>query len=185
MKCPCISFSKTFQTGSFISGPSVDFMFLLPPSGGSELTFSHAWNIDVYADKPNPPSSPGSSVSAYSEVKPSKVVSRKRWARSLSFELGGDLYAVDIEEGYQPLSSSNRSRARRRNEEDAEEFSGMGVTARPTTTTSNRLTPPAALKVTYRCWSARTATPVEKVKDEDRSGSFIGLFWPFEGAPSS
>ncbi|TNM88419.1 hypothetical protein fugu_004673 [Takifugu bimaculatus] len=91
----------------------------------------------------------GSSVSSYSEMKPSKAVSRKRWARSVSFELGGDLYAVDLEEGYRPLSSSNSSWARFKNDEDNDEFSGMGVTARPTN--NNRLTPPAALKVTYRC----------------------------------
>lgn len=95
----------------------------------------------------------GSSVSSYSEMKSSKTVSRKRWARSVSFELGGDLYAVDLEEGYRPLGSRNSSWARdwRRggwNEEDNEEFSGMGVTVKPTS--SSRLTPPAALKVTYR-----------------------------------
>lgn len=130
-------------------------VFLLPPTGG--LAFSHARNSEVNADKHNPllPSSSfssGSSVLSYSEVKPSKVVSRKRWARSVSFELGGDLYAVDLEE----LSSSNSSWARNRNEEDSEEFSGGGVTARPTTSTTNRLTPPPALKVTYRCWSAHS-----------------------------
>uniref|UniRef100_A0A671VH32 Sulfatase 2a n=1 Tax=Sparus aurata TaxID=8175 RepID=A0A671VH32_SPAAU len=32
----------------------------------------------------------------------------KRWARSVSFELDGDLYAVDLEEGYQPLGSRNK-----------------------------------------------------------------------------
>lgn len=87
-------------------------------------------------------------------MKSSKAVSRKRWARSVSFELDGDLYAVDLEEGYRPLGSRNSSWARDRrrgvwNEDDNEEFSGMGVTAKPTT--SKKLTPPAALKVTYRC----------------------------------
>lgn len=100
------------------------------------------------------PSYSDSSVSSYSEMKSSKTVSRKRWARSVSFELDGDLYAVDLEEGYRPLGSRNSSWTRDRrsgagNEEDNDEFSGMGVTAKPTT--SNRLTPPAALKVTYRC----------------------------------
>lgn len=80
-------------------------------------------------------------------------MSRKRWARSVSFELDGDLYAVDLEEGYQPLGSRNSSWAKDRrrgvgNEEDNDEFSGMGVTAKPTI--SNMLTPPPALKVTYR-----------------------------------
>uniref|UniRef100_H2TJJ1 Sulfatase 2a n=1 Tax=Takifugu rubripes TaxID=31033 RepID=H2TJJ1_TAKRU len=113
--------------------------------------FSHTCNMDVYTDKHIPllSSTSGSSVSSYSEMKPSKTVSRKRWARSVSFELGGDLYAVDLEEGYRPLSSSNSSWARFKNDEDNDEFSGMGLTARPTN--NNRLTPPAALKVTYRC----------------------------------
>lgn len=120
--------------------------------------FGHPSNKNVYSGEliPLPSSSSGSSVSSYSEMKPSKAVSRKRWARSVSFELGGDLYAVDLEEGYQPLSSSNSSWARHRDEEDNEEFSGMGVTARPTT--NPRLTPPAALKVTYRCCSAHPTT---------------------------
>uniref|UniRef100_A0A7N8Y6P6 Sulfatase 2a n=1 Tax=Mastacembelus armatus TaxID=205130 RepID=A0A7N8Y6P6_9TELE len=74
-----------------------------------------------------------SSVSSYSEMKSSKISSpsRKRWARSVSFELDGDLYAVDLEAGYRPLGFRNSSwtRDRRRgvgNEEDNEEFSGMG-----------------------------------------------------------
>ncbi|XP_038872700.1 extracellular sulfatase Sulf-2-like [Salvelinus namaycush] len=89
------------------------------------------------------------------KVKSTKSLTRNRWARSIPFELDGDLYAVDLEEGYRPVGLRNTSRPgeRRRGsvlqEDDDEEFSGMGVTARPTT--SNSLTPPAALKVTYRC----------------------------------
>ncbi|KAK6321590.1 hypothetical protein J4Q44_G00085660 [Coregonus suidteri] len=89
------------------------------------------------------------------KVKSSKSLTRNRWARSIPFELDGDLYAVDLEEGYRPVGLRNTSRPgeKRRGavlqEDDDEEFSGMGVTARPTT--SNSLTPPAALKVTYRC----------------------------------
>lgn len=89
-------------------------------------------------------------------MKPSKTVSRKRWARSVSFELDGDLYAVDLEDGYRPLGSRNGSwtnnwKRGAGNEEDNEEFSGMGVTVKPTS--SHKLTPHAALKVTYRCVS--------------------------------
>uniref|UniRef100_A0A674MTK0 Sulfatase 2a n=1 Tax=Takifugu rubripes TaxID=31033 RepID=A0A674MTK0_TAKRU len=126
-------------------------MQALMARGASQPSFSHTCNMDVYTDKHIPllSSTSGSSVSSYSEMKPSKTVSRKRWARSVSFELGGDLYAVDLEEGYRPLSSSNSSWARFKNDEDNDEFSGMGLTARPTN--NNRLTPPAALKVTYRC----------------------------------
>uniref|UniRef100_A0A3Q2PVS7 Extracellular sulfatase n=1 Tax=Fundulus heteroclitus TaxID=8078 RepID=A0A3Q2PVS7_FUNHE len=87
-------------------------------------------------------------------IKSSKAETRKRWARSVSFELDGDLYAVDLEEGYRPLGSSNSSWTKDRWRgtgvgDDGEEFSGMGVAAKPTT--RDKLTPPAALKVTYRC----------------------------------
>lgn len=161
MKCPCSPFQRLSKEAHFHRAKmwlkSSFVCFCCHQVAGSELTsaFSHAWNIDVYTDKHSPvlPSSSGSSLSPYSEMKPRKVVSRKRWARSLSFELGGDLYAVDIEQGRPPLSSGNSSWARSRDEEESEEFSGMGVPARPT---SSRLTPPAALKVTYRCWSARS-----------------------------
>lgn len=81
-------------------------------------------------------------------------MTRKRWARSVSFELDGDLYAVDLDKGYRPLGSGNASWTRDRWRgaaagDDGEEFSGMGVAAKPTT--RDKLTPPAALKVTYRC----------------------------------
>uniref|UniRef100_A0A3Q2FN61 Sulfatase 2a n=1 Tax=Cyprinodon variegatus TaxID=28743 RepID=A0A3Q2FN61_CYPVA len=86
--------------------------------------------------------------------KSDKAVTRKRWARSVSFELDGDLYAVDLEDGYRPLGSRNSSWTRDRWRgaglaEDGEEFSGMGLAAKPTS--RDKLTPPAALKVTYRC----------------------------------
>ncbi|XP_056293208.1 extracellular sulfatase Sulf-2a isoform X2 [Pseudoliparis swirei] len=97
------------------------------------------------------------SVSSYSKMKSKKTASRKRWARSVSFELDGDLYAVDLEGGYRPRGSGNSSGARdgRRggegNEEDDDEFSGMGVTAKPAAGGGRKPTQPAALKVTYRC----------------------------------
>jgi hypothetical protein len=65
------------------------------------------------------------------------------------------MYAVDLVEGYRPVGLRNTSwpGERRRGagllEDNDEEFSGMGVTARPPTNKS--LTPTAALKVTYRC----------------------------------
>uniref|UniRef100_M4A5T5 Sulfatase 2a n=1 Tax=Xiphophorus maculatus TaxID=8083 RepID=M4A5T5_XIPMA len=72
------------------------------------------------------------------KIKSSKAVTRKRWARSVSFELDGDLYAVDLDEGYRPLGSGNASWTRDRWRgaaagDDGEEFSGMGVAAKPTT----------------------------------------------------
>ncbi|XP_067089915.1 extracellular sulfatase Sulf-2a isoform X3 [Osmerus mordax] len=87
--------------------------------------------------------------------KSTKGLSKNRWARSIPFELDGDLFAVDLEEGYRPVGPRNSSWERQRmtgagnGDMEDEEFSGMEVTARPTT--SNSLTPPAALKVTYRC----------------------------------
>uniref|UniRef100_A0A668AA82 Sulfatase 2a n=1 Tax=Myripristis murdjan TaxID=586833 RepID=A0A668AA82_9TELE len=85
--------------------------------------------------------------------KSNKTMSRNRWARSVPFELDGDLYAVDLEEGYRPMGSRNSSWTQNRRgagdgDVEDEEFSGMGATVRPTS--SSRLTPPAALKVTYR-----------------------------------
>uniref|UniRef100_A0A8C7F389 Sulfatase 2a n=1 Tax=Oncorhynchus kisutch TaxID=8019 RepID=A0A8C7F389_ONCKI len=71
------------------------------------------------------------------KVKSGKSLTKNRWARSVPFELDGDMYAVDLVEGAGLL------------EDNDEEFSGMGVTARPPTNKS--LTPTAALKVTYRC----------------------------------
>uniref|UniRef100_A0A8C7F2Z4 Sulfatase 2a n=1 Tax=Oncorhynchus kisutch TaxID=8019 RepID=A0A8C7F2Z4_ONCKI len=82
-------------------------------------------------------------------------LTKNRWARSVPFELDGDMYAVDLVEGYRPVGFRNTSwpGERRRGagllEDNDEEFSGMGVTARPPTNKS--LTPTAALKVTYRC----------------------------------
>ena len=89
------------------------------------------------------------------EGKSTKGQSKNRWARSIPFELDGDLFAVDLEEGYRPVGPRNSSWDRQRKtgagngDLEDEEFSGMEVTARPTT--SNNLTPPASLKVTYRC----------------------------------
>ncbi|XP_036806515.1 extracellular sulfatase Sulf-2 isoform X2 [Oncorhynchus mykiss] len=89
------------------------------------------------------------------KVKSGKSLTKNRWARSVPFELHGDMYAVDLVEGYRPVGLRNTSwpGERRRGagllEDNDEEFSGMGVTARPPTNKS--LTPTAALKVTYRC----------------------------------
>ncbi|KAK0141416.1 Extracellular sulfatase Sulf-2 [Merluccius polli] len=97
------------------------------------------------------------------KVKSSKTVSRNRWARSVPFELDGDLYAVDLEDGYRPVGHGNHSgwspgnEERRKGvaqdaqEEDTEGFSGMGITTTPTPTPGSKVTPSAALKVTYRC----------------------------------
>uniref|UniRef100_A0A4W5NBV2 Sulfatase 2a n=1 Tax=Hucho hucho TaxID=62062 RepID=A0A4W5NBV2_9TELE len=73
------------------------------------------------------------------KVKSGKSLTKNRWARSVPFELDGDMYAVDLVEGYRPVGLRNTSwpGERRRGagllEDNAEEFSGMGVTARPPT----------------------------------------------------
>uniref|UniRef100_A0A3B3B4Y3 Sulfatase 2a n=1 Tax=Oryzias melastigma TaxID=30732 RepID=A0A3B3B4Y3_ORYME len=90
-----------------------------------------------------------------------KGLSRKRSTRSAPYELGGDLYAVDLKETYRPSGPRNSSWIRNRwriagNEDDPEEFSGNGIAAKPTA--SNNLTPPAALKVTHRCSILMNAT---------------------------
>lgn len=112
-------------------------------------------------------SPPGSPISKYSDLKPAKSVSRRRWARAVSYELGGDLYAVDLEEGYRPLGPRNISWGRDWNgwvggEEgrgiEEEESSGIGPAAKPTSS-SKSLTPSSALKVTYRCRSLHWTAP--------------------------
>ncbi|XP_054640012.1 extracellular sulfatase Sulf-2a isoform X3 [Dunckerocampus dactyliophorus] len=125
-------------------------MRALMASGGSRLlpsSAAHGCNCANVGIKT-------SALKPKKKMKSIKSASRKRWARSVSFELDGDLYAVDLEESHhQPAGFQNSSWARDRSGglgrgEDDEEFSGVGVTARPAT---NILTPPAALKVTYRC----------------------------------
>uniref|UniRef100_A0A8C7YTG5 Sulfatase 2a n=1 Tax=Oryzias sinensis TaxID=183150 RepID=A0A8C7YTG5_9TELE len=95
------------------------------------------------------------------KMKSIKTLSRKRSARSALYELGGDLYAVDLKETYRPGGLRNSSWTRNRwriagNEDDPEEFSGNGIAAKPTS--SNNLTPPAGLKVTHRCSILMNAT---------------------------
>uniref|UniRef100_A0A8B9R674 Sulfatase 2b n=1 Tax=Astyanax mexicanus TaxID=7994 RepID=A0A8B9R674_ASTMX len=81
----------------------------------------------------------------FTELKALKSYSRNRYARAVSMEMGGDLYAVDLDRGYRPINSSNLSHA----QQEEEAFSGMGpTTAEPQT--SNSLVP-SSIKVTHRC----------------------------------
>ncbi|XP_019734982.1 extracellular sulfatase Sulf-2a isoform X2 [Hippocampus comes] len=80
---------------------------------------------------------------AKKKMKSSKSASRKRWARSVSFELDGDMYAVDLGESYQNSTWTLGRSGGAAPEEHDDEFSG-----RPTADSG---VPPAALKVTYRC----------------------------------
>ncbi|XP_051931324.1 extracellular sulfatase Sulf-2a isoform X2 [Hippocampus zosterae] len=81
---------------------------------------------------------------AKKKIKSGKSASRKRWARSLSFEPDGDLYAADLGESYLNSTWTLGRSGGAAHEERDDEFSG-----RPTT--DGGVTPPAALKVTYRC----------------------------------
>ncbi|KAI1892790.1 hypothetical protein AGOR_G00137150 [Albula goreensis] len=86
------------------------------------------------------------------KLKASKSYSRNRSSRSVSLEMDGDLYAVDLEDGFQPVAPRNQSQARQilgSREEEEDEFSGMGVTVGPKT--SNSLLVPSSIKVTHRC----------------------------------
>ncbi|TSP68474.1 Extracellular sulfatase Sulf-2 [Bagarius yarrelli] len=78
------------------------------------------------------------------KMKTLKSYSRNRYARSLSVEMDGDLYTVDLDKDYPPGSSRNPSHVH----QEEEMFSGMGPTAEPQS--SNSLALPS-IKVTHRC----------------------------------
>uniref|UniRef100_A0AAR2IJH6 Extracellular sulfatase n=1 Tax=Pygocentrus nattereri TaxID=42514 RepID=A0AAR2IJH6_PYGNA len=79
------------------------------------------------------------------KLKALKSYSRNRYARAVSMEMGGDLYAVDLDTGYRPVNGSTLSPG----QQEEEGFSGMGpTTAEPQT--SNSLVP-SSIKVTHRC----------------------------------
>uniref|UniRef100_A0A672Q0T4 Extracellular sulfatase Sulf-2-like n=1 Tax=Sinocyclocheilus grahami TaxID=75366 RepID=A0A672Q0T4_SINGR len=77
-----------------------------------------------------------------------KYYSRNRFARAVSMEMGGDLYAVDLDHEYRPSGPRNLSVGQ--NTADEDEFSGVGPTA--VSQTSNSLTVPSSIKVTHRCF---------------------------------
>uniref|UniRef100_A0A673HNZ4 Extracellular sulfatase Sulf-2-like n=1 Tax=Sinocyclocheilus rhinocerous TaxID=307959 RepID=A0A673HNZ4_9TELE len=83
------------------------------------------------------------------KLKTKKSLPRNRWARSVSYHLDSNVYTLDLEKGYQPLDLNTSLMLGRKQAVYGEnvEYSGMG----PTDNNFNSLTPPAALKVTYRC----------------------------------
>ncbi|XP_067302821.1 extracellular sulfatase Sulf-2b isoform X2 [Pseudorasbora parva] len=81
------------------------------------------------------------------KLKSLKSYPRNRFARAVSMEMGGDLYAVDLDHEYGPTGPRNLSLGQ--DAADEEEFSGMGPTA--VSHTSNSLTLPSSIKVTHRC----------------------------------
>ncbi|KTF81214.1 hypothetical protein cypCar_00003029, partial [Cyprinus carpio] len=82
------------------------------------------------------------------KLKNKKGLPRNRWARSVSYHLDSNVYTLDLEKGYQPLNLNTSLMLGRKQAVYGEnvEYSGMG----PTDNNYNSLTPPAALKVTYR-----------------------------------
>uniref|UniRef100_A0A8C1XJ51 Sulfatase 2b n=1 Tax=Cyprinus carpio TaxID=7962 RepID=A0A8C1XJ51_CYPCA len=87
------------------------------------------------------------SLNADVKLKSLKSYSRNRFARAVSMEMGGDLYAVDLDHEYRPSGPKNLSL--RQNTADEDEFSGVGPSA--FSRTSNSLTVPSSIKVTHRC----------------------------------
>ena len=85
-------------------------------------------------------------------MKSMKSYSRNRFSRSVSMEMGGDLFAVDLEDGYQPVPRSNLSKGGAVTPgpiQVEDEASGMGgVTTQPKT--SESLEVPSSIKVTHR-----------------------------------
>uniref|UniRef100_A0A8C2DL28 Sulfatase 2a n=1 Tax=Cyprinus carpio TaxID=7962 RepID=A0A8C2DL28_CYPCA len=82
------------------------------------------------------------------KLKTKKSLPRNRWARSVPYHLDSNVYTLDLEKGYQPLNLNSSLILGRKQAVYGEnvEYSGMG----PTDNNFNPLTPPAALKVTYR-----------------------------------
>uniref|UniRef100_A0A6Q2Y6Q3 Extracellular sulfatase n=1 Tax=Esox lucius TaxID=8010 RepID=A0A6Q2Y6Q3_ESOLU len=93
------------------------------------------------------------------EMKAIKSYAGNRFSRSVEMEIGGDLYAVDLEDGYQPVPAPRnhsqtvaRVRAPGSRDDTEDDFSGMGVTVNPKTS-SNSLAAQNALCVVpvHRC----------------------------------
>uniref|UniRef100_A0A4W5JQM7 Sulfatase 2b n=1 Tax=Hucho hucho TaxID=62062 RepID=A0A4W5JQM7_9TELE len=79
---------------------------------------------------------------------------RNRSARSVEMEIGGDLYAVDLGDDYQPvLAPRNLSEAEAPGPHDdtEDDFSGMGFTITPRTSSNSLAIVPSDIKVTHRC----------------------------------
>ncbi|XP_055788452.1 extracellular sulfatase Sulf-2-like isoform X3 [Salvelinus fontinalis] len=88
------------------------------------------------------------------KMKAVKSYARNRSARSVEMEIGGDLYAVDLGDGYQPvLAPRNLSEAGAPGPRDdtEDDFSGMGFTISPRTSSNSLAIVPSDIKVTHRC----------------------------------
>nr|XP_015220300.1 PREDICTED: extracellular sulfatase Sulf-2 isoform X4 [Lepisosteus oculatus] len=86
------------------------------------------------------------------KFKANKSYTRNRLSRSVAVELNGELFTVELEDGYQPVAPRNTSRRHTLEDEapdEEEDFSGMGGTNSPSV--SNNLLVPSSIKVTHRC----------------------------------
>ncbi|CDQ68234.1 unnamed protein product [Oncorhynchus mykiss] len=90
------------------------------------------------------------------KMKAIKSYARNRYSRSVEMEIGGDLYAVDLEDGYQPVPAPrnlSQAGARTPRDDTEDDFSGMGVTVTVTPRTSSKSLAivSSGIKVTHRC----------------------------------
>lgn len=88
------------------------------------------------------------------KMKTNKNYARNRSSRAVSVELNGELYSVDLEDGYEPVmprnSSKRLSEGGEEEEEDDEGFSGTGSLT--SSSSPNELMIPSSIKVTHRCY---------------------------------
>uniref|UniRef100_A0A671KUS6 Extracellular sulfatase Sulf-2-like n=1 Tax=Sinocyclocheilus anshuiensis TaxID=1608454 RepID=A0A671KUS6_9TELE len=109
----------------YIRGPNVE-------AGGINphivLNIDLAPTILDIAGMDVPPDMDGKSILKLldTDLKSLKSYSRNRFARAVSMEMGGDLYAVDLDHEYRP--SGPRNLSLRQNTADEDEFSGVGPT---------------------------------------------------------
>ncbi|XP_041080664.1 extracellular sulfatase Sulf-2-like isoform X1 [Polyodon spathula] len=88
------------------------------------------------------------------KMKTNKNYARNRSSRAVSVELNGELYSVDLEDGYQPVmprnSSKRLSEGGREEEMEDEGFSGTGSLT--SHSIPNKFLMPSSIKVTHRCY---------------------------------
>ncbi|XP_043945861.1 extracellular sulfatase Sulf-2 isoform X2 [Protopterus annectens] len=95
----------------------------------------------------------------YSKKKYKASYARNRSTRNVAIELNGELFNVELEDGYQPVYSKNITKRHTRAQDDLEEeeeeeedkdtaeYSGTGSLS-----LTNELTAPTSIKVTHRCF---------------------------------
>ncbi|XP_058859684.1 extracellular sulfatase Sulf-2-like isoform X2 [Acipenser ruthenus] len=87
------------------------------------------------------------------KMKTNKNYARNRSSRAVSVELNGELYSVDLEDGYEPVMPRNSSKRLSEGGEEEEEDEGFSGTGSLTSSSSpNELMIPSSIKVTHRCY---------------------------------